>query len=95
MSAPRNHEEVISLLRSADLATLYFYSQHMAEIVLDLAAQVVVFQDLIVSRNSFNILPALPLEQSYCLTKISLSAIVDEETLNGFIEAMKQDWIEE
>ena len=90
MSAPRNHEEVISLLRSADLATLYFYSQHMAEIVLDLAAQVVVFQDLIESLDSVSFD-----NLNEPLTKISLSAIVDEETLNGFIEAMKQDWIEE
>lgn len=90
MSAPRNHEEVISLLRSADLATLYFYSQHMAEIVLDLAAQVVVFQDLIESLDSVSFD-----NLNEPLTKISLSAIVDEQTLNGFIEAMKQDWIEE
>lgn len=90
MSAPHNHEDVISLLRSADLATLYFYSQHMAEIVSDLAAQVVVFQDLIESLDSVSFD-----NLNEPLTKISLSAIVDEETLNGFIEAMKQDWIQE
>jgi len=90
MGAPHDHEEVIGLLRSADIATLYFYSQHMAEIISDMADRVVVFQDLIESLDSVSFE-----NLNEPLTKISLSAIVDEQTLDGFIKAMKQDWIEE
>lgn len=90
MSIPTNHKEVISLLRSADIATLYFYSQHMAEVISNLSDQLVTFRAFIESIDSVSFE-----NLNEPLTKISLSAIVDEQTLNGFIEAMKQDWIEE
>jgi hypothetical protein len=86
MSEPTDPQEVISLLRSADFATLYFYSQHMAEVVAELAKQVVFCQKLI---NSLDSLSLENLDRP--LTKVSMNGMLDEETLNGLLEAMKLD----
>jgi hypothetical protein len=86
MSAPNDPQEVISLLRSADIATLYFYSQHMAEVIADMVEQVSFCQKLLDSLDS------LSLEDlNKPLTKVSMNGMLDEETLNGLLEAMKLD----
>jgi hypothetical protein len=79
-------QQVINLLRSADIATLYFYSQHMAEVVEELLEQATFCQKLLDSLDS------LSLEDlTKPLTKVSMDGMLDEETLNALLEAMKLD----
>ncbi len=86
MRDPSSPEEVVSLLRSADMATLYFYSQHMAQLIAELAVEVAFYRSLLDSLDS------LSLEDlNKPLTKISMTGMLDEGTLNGLLEAMKLD----
>jgi hypothetical protein len=86
MEGMSDPQEVIDLLRSADIANLYFYSQHMAEVVEELFKHATFCQKLLDSLDS------LSLEDlNKPLTKVSMDGMLDEETLNGLLEAMKLD----
>ena len=86
MSDLTNPQEVIGLLRSADMASLYFNSQHMAEVVEGLLERATFCQNLLDSLDS------LSLENlNKPLTMVSMTGMLDEETLNGLLEAMKLD----
>ena len=86
MSIPYEPEEVVDLLRSADVATLYFYSQHMADVVSSLIEQLAFFEDFFASLDSVSFE-----NLNEPLTKVSMNAILDAQTLNGLLNAMQND----
>lgn len=47
MREPQNVHDVIKILRTADIATLWEYSQHMAEVLESAAADLATFHDLV------------------------------------------------
>lgn len=47
MREPQNVHDIIKILRTADIATLWEYSQHMAEVLESAAADLATFHNLV------------------------------------------------
>lgn len=79
-------EKAVHTLRTADPSSLFYYSQHIAEVVEGLIDQVSVLESLVRSIDQLNIS-----EVTDNLHEVTISAKVSKQTLRNLLKAFAND----
>jgi ABC-type Zn uptake system ZnuABC Zn-binding protein ZnuA len=83
MSTPTTIDDVIKTLRSADPASMYFHSQHMAEVLESLASDYKILLSLLSNLDSVEVE-----NMSNPLTQVRLVSTLPDHVLGDLLRVM-------